>query len=80
MSKTNTYRPNVFSVAAAALATVIAIGIFTLVADLFQSRGAPLAQLAAAERACAARVYVSERETCMKEWLAASHGNSVARR
>jgi hypothetical protein len=35
-------------------------------------------QLAAAERACTQRAYVSERESCMREWLAASRASSVA--
>lgn len=60
--------------------TLIAIGILGGVTDMFQSRGAPLAQLAAAERACAGQVYVSDRQNCMREWIAASHGDKVARR
>lgn len=79
-SKPSLDRPHVFSVAAATLATVITIGIFTLVTGLFQSRGMPMGELTVAERACAAHDYVSERESCMKEWLPASRENSVARR
>jgi hypothetical protein len=63
---------------AAALATFIAIGILTAVAFMFQRDGKPMEQLAAAERACVQRVYVSEREACMREWLAAAHASSVA--
>jgi hypothetical protein len=37
---------------------------------LFQSRGMPMAELAAAERACAGQTYVSDRELCMREWVA----------
>jgi hypothetical protein len=62
----------------AALSTVIAIGVLTAVATLFQSRGAPMEQLAAAERACSAHAYVSAREVCMREWLVASQAKSVA--
>lgn len=61
-----------------ALATAIAIGHLTAVAVLFQRDGKPLAHLAAAERACAQHLYVSERESCMREWLAANHASNVA--
>jgi hypothetical protein len=64
---------------AAALSTVIGIGILAAVTDLFQSRGEPLGQLAAAERACAGRAYVSEREACMREWIAALQSHRAAR-
>lgn len=37
-------------------------------------------QLAAAERACIQHAYVSEREACMREWLAAARSLSVAGR
>lgn len=57
-------------VAIAALAAVIAIGILSVIVSLFQSRGAPMQHLVAAERACASYTYQSERETCMKQWLA----------
>jgi hypothetical protein len=61
---------------AAALSTLIAIGILAGVTTLFQSRGMPMAQLAAAERACAGKVYVSDQEACMREWVAASQGEA----
>ena len=57
-------------VAAAALGAAITVGIFSGVVALFQHNGLPLERLAAAERACASRAYVSEREACMREWLA----------
>ena len=66
-------------VIASAVAVLIAIAVVVAVIGLFQSRGRPMEELAAAERACAARAYVSEREHCMREWIAASHGNRVAR-
>ena len=62
----------------ATLAAFIAIGLLSAVAWLFQREGAPMEQLAAAERACTQRAYVSERESCMREWLAASRASSVA--
>src|SRR5262249_19638283 len=74
-------RPRLVIVAvASALATVISIGILGAVAGLFQSRGLPLEELAAAERACAGHAYVSDQERCMREWAAAAQGNRVARR
>ena len=48
----NRERPHGVAVAiAAALSTLIAIGILAEVAGLFQSRGAPMARFAIAERA-----------------------------
>jgi hypothetical protein len=63
---------------AAALATFIAISLLTGVVFLFQRDGTPLEQLAAAERACTQHVYVSEREACMRDWLAAARASNVA--
>ena len=68
------------TVATAALATVIALGILWGIVTLFQSRGAPMERLAAAERACAQHAYQSERAACMSEWLAASQPRTIARR
>jgi hypothetical protein len=65
-------------IVAAALATSIAFGLPTAVAFLFQRDGAPMGQLAAAERACTQRVYMSEREACMREWLSAQRTSNVA--
>ena len=71
--------PSSLSIAfAAGLATLIGVGLLTAVAFLFQHDGAPLEQLAAAERACTQHVYVSEREACMREWLAAARAPKVA--
>ena len=66
--------------AAAALATLIAISLLTGVAFLFQRDGRPLEQLAAAERACAQHVYVSERDACMRKWITAARASNVARK
>ena len=66
------------TVAAAALASVIALGILWGVAALFQSKGAPMERLVAAECACAQHIYLSERQACMNEWLAASQPRVVA--
>ena len=53
---------------AAALAAILTVGIFSSLSELFLRDGGPLARWAAAERACATRQYVSEREACMREW------------
>jgi hypothetical protein len=72
------FRSSIRSALAAALAAFIAIGILSAIVSLFQSRGVPLERLAAAERACASHDYQSEREACMKQWLAESaHTNVV---
>jgi hypothetical protein len=57
---------------AAVLSVLIAMALVSGVIYLFQSRGNPMAQLAAAERACAQNNYASDRDTCMREWLHAS--------
>ena len=57
------------TLAAATAATVITLALLWGVVTLFQSRGAPFEELAAAERACASSVYVSDREACMKQWV-----------
>jgi hypothetical protein len=64
---------------AAGLATFIALGLLTAVAFLFQRDGAPMEQLAAAERACTQHVYVSEREACMRKWLVARAPNVASK-
>jgi hypothetical protein len=72
-------RPCPVALAATAMvSTVIAVAILGAVAALFQSRGLPIEELAAAERACSEHVYVSERETCMRSWVSATHGERIA--
>jgi hypothetical protein len=63
---------------AAALATCSAVGLLTAVAVLFQHDGVPMGHVAAAERACVQHAYVSERKSCMREWLAAARASNVA--
>jgi len=66
-------RPAVgMTVVAAVLAVLIAIGLLTAVAGLLRRGGTPLARIAIAERACTDRAFVSEREACMRSFLAAS--------
>lgn len=80
-AKLNLTAPNsIARLAAAALATIIAIGILSVVVNLFQSRGAPMEHLAAAERVCVSHSYQSEREACIKQWLVESRGTSVVSR
>jgi hypothetical protein len=63
----------------AMLGTAIGVGVLTAVTGLFQS-AEPLGRLVAAERACIQHAFLSERETCMSEWLAATRSPSVAKK
>lgn len=72
-------RSSLTTVAIAALAGCITIGIFLAVVTLFQSHGRPLERLAAAERACIARIYQSERQVCMQRWLTESRTLTLAK-
>jgi len=58
------------TVATAALAVAIAVGLLSGVTILFQHQGTPWAHVAAAELACSSYGYVSERETCIRDRLA----------
>jgi len=74
-------RPHVVTtVVAASLSALIAIGLLTAVTDLFQRDGAPFEQVLIAEHACASYAFVSERETCVRLYLAASRVRNVASR
>jgi hypothetical protein len=73
-------RPHIVTTLAAALATLIAIGILTAVTDLFQRDGAPFEQVVVAEHACAKHEFVSERQECVRLFLATSRVQSVASR
>ena len=68
------------TIVAAALSAFVAIGLLTAVAEVFQHDGVPLEQVAIAERACADHAFVSQREACMRTFLAALRGRSVASR
>jgi hypothetical protein len=65
-------------VATAALAALTAIGLLASVATLFQLDGAPLELLVRAERACMQHSYVSARDACMRELIAAVQTSSIA--
>jgi hypothetical protein len=63
---------------AAALAAIITVGILTGVTELILLGGLPFERLVAAERACANREYVSEREACLREWTTLQRNVSLA--
>lgn len=72
-------RPHIgATIVASVLSVLIGIGLLAAVAGLLLRDGAPLEQLVIAEHACADHVFVSERETCMRLFLAASHVQNVA--
>jgi hypothetical protein len=74
-------RPHVVTtIIAAALSALIAIGLLSAVAGLFQRDGAPFEQVVVAEHACANYAFVSEREACVRLFLAASRVRNVASR
>ena len=68
------------TVITSSVATLITLGILVGTTMLFQSRGIPMAELAAAERACAGQTDVSNRDRCTREWVAAAHGDRLAER
>jgi hypothetical protein len=67
-------------VAAAVLAALIGLGTLSAVTGLFQRDGAPFEQLVVAEQACADRSFMSERETCVRSFIAATRVQNVASR
>ena len=69
----------VTTIVAAALSALIAIGLLTAVNGLFQRDGAPFEQVVIAEHVCA-NAFVSERETCVRLYLATSRLRNVASR
>lgn len=74
-------RPHVGrTIIAAALSAGVAITLLTTVTGLFQRDGEPLAQTVVAEHACADHAFVSEREVCMRLFMATSRVRSVASR
>ena len=72
--------PPAHTIAAATVATVVALGIAGAVTILFQSRGEPFAELAAAERACAQHTSASAQRDCMQRWVAERSPSHVAKR
>ncbi|HEV2977472.1 MAG TPA: hypothetical protein VG425_07780 [Casimicrobiaceae bacterium] len=70
----------VATLVAATLSAFIAIGLLTAVTDLFQRDGAPFEQVVIAEHACANHAFVSERQNCVRLYLATSRVQNVASR
>jgi hypothetical protein len=68
------------TLAAAALSISIAIGLLTAVAGLFLHEGTPLQKVVIAEHACRESAYSSEREACVRSFLAASYHRRLASR
>lgn len=67
----------IFAIAAAA----VAVSILTGAVVAFTEAGVPLGQLREAELECAEQyAYVSERQACMREWIAAARAARVATR
>ena len=68
------------TIVATTLSALTAIGLLSAVAGLFQREGAPFEQVVIAERACTNYAFVSEREACVRSFLAASRVRNVASR
>jgi hypothetical protein len=80
-AKTTLGRPQVFTtILTAAASCLIAIGLLTAIAVLFQRDGTPFEQVVVAEKACADHSFVSEREACMRLFLATSQVRNIASR
>jgi hypothetical protein len=72
-------RPHVVTtIVAAALSALIAIGLLSAVIGLFQRDGAPFEQFVIAEHDCRNYAFVSEREACVRLYLASSRALNVA--
>lgn len=70
----------VTTIGVAALSALIAICLLNAVTGLFQRDGVPFEQIVIAERACTNHAFVSEREACVRAFLAASRVRNVASR
>lgn len=62
------------------LAVLVGLGLLVGVNALFQRDGAPYDRLVLAEHACTDRLYVSEKETCMRAYLETARDRFVATR
>jgi len=67
-------------ICASLAALTITVAIMGGVGALFQSRGLPLERVVLAESACADELYVSQRESCMRQWLEATRSDRLASR
>jgi hypothetical protein len=68
------------NIVAPVLSVLIGIGLLAAVAGLFLRNGAPLEQVVVAEHACANHTFISEREACVRSYLAAPRVQNVASR
>jgi hypothetical protein len=68
------------TIAFAALAALTGLGLLSAVAGAFRHDGTPFEHLVAAEHACAAHAYDSERTACVRSLLAASRVARLASR
>jgi hypothetical protein len=73
-------RPAAVPAAAAVLAALIGLGVLSAVTGMFQREGTPFEQVVVAEQACADRTFVSERETCVQSFIAATRVQNLASR
>ncbi len=73
-------RPLGTTVVAAALSFLITIGLFSGVTVLMLREGTPLQNVIIAERACNNLAFVSEREACMRSFLARAYDRHIASR
>ena len=65
---------------AATLSSAIAIGLLTAAAGLFLHEGTPLQNVLIAERACSEFTFISERDACVRSFLATSYHQRLATR
>ena len=73
-------RPVAVNVAAAVLAVLIGFGTLGVLTGLFQRDGAPFEQLVVADQACADRAFASERDACVRLFIAATRVQNLASR
>lgn len=68
------------TIIAAALSFLVSIGFLVAVTELFARDGTPLQNVVVAERACSELAFVSDRDACIRRFLAASDHRRVASR
>jgi hypothetical protein len=73
-------RPARATVVAAVLSVLISTALLSGVARLFLHDGRPLQSAVAAERACGATAFLSDRDACVRALLAATYHRRIASR
>jgi len=72
-------RPNVSTtIVAAALSFLTSIGLLVAVAELFARDGTALQNVVIAKRACSELAFVSDRDACVRQFLALTDHRRVA--